>query len=91
MSWLSHLSWVFVGPSVRPYKEDYNVSAMELLYGVLLSLPRELVDDTQLPSATFLEHLRQSTVSALPTKPILAYPALSTKPPASADLVFMRR
>ena len=89
--WPSHLPWVLLGLRAAP-KEDHNLSAAELLYGVPLALPGELLETGEPPAASFLESLRRPP-SMLPTRP-LAVPLASTEPPkalASAAFVFVRR
>ena len=66
--WLSHLPWVLLGLRAAP-KEDHNSSSAELLYGVLLTLPGELLDVQEPPAAIFLEHLHSSP-SSLQTRPL---------------------
>ena len=46
------------GHSAAP-KEDHNISAAELLYGVPLALPGELLETLEPPAASFLENLRR--------------------------------
>ena len=90
--WPSHLPWVLLGLRAAP-KEDHNVSAAELLYGVPLALPGELIEVAEPPAATFLEHLRRPPSAALPTRPLPGPPPTS-EPPANlsnADFVFIRR
>ena len=43
VDWPSHLPWVLLGLRSAP-KEDHNVSSAELLYGVPIALPGELVE-----------------------------------------------
>ena len=88
--WPSRLPWILLGLRAAP-KEDHNVSAAELLYGVPLALPGELLDTAEPPAASFLENLRRPLVS-LPTRPLVGPPPASTPPPAlsSADFVFIK-
>ena len=89
--WPSHLPWVLLGLRSAP-KEDHNVSSAELLYGIPLALPGELLDSKEPPATTFLEHLR-TTPASLPTRP-LGGPEPAAAPPkglSSADFVFVRR
>ena len=44
------------------------MSVAELLYGVPLALPGELLDTTEPPAASFLENLQRSR-SSIPTRP----------------------
>ena len=46
------------------------MSAAELLYGVPLALPGELLDTAEPPGASFLENLRGSPLS-IPTRPLI--------------------
>ena len=89
--WPSHLPWILLGLRSAP-KEDHNVSAAELLYGVPLALPGELVDTAEPPAASFLENLRRSPTS-LPTRPLRGPPPSDTPPKAlaAANFVFIRR
>ena len=89
--WPSHLPWVLLGLRAAP-KEDHNVSAAELLYGVPLALPGELLDTAEPPAASFLQNLRKTPIS-LPTQPITGPPPASGPPRAlsSASFVFVRR
>ena len=92
MDWPSQLPWVLLGLRAVP-KEDHNVSAAELFYGVPLALPGELIEVAELPATTFLENLRQPPSAALPTCP-LPGPPTASEPPAnlsSTDFVFIRR
>ena len=66
--WPSYLPWVLLGLRAAP-KEDHNVSAAELLYGVPLALPGELLDTAEPPAASFLQNLRKTPIS-LPTRPV---------------------
>ena len=86
--WLSHLPWVLLGLRVAP-KEDHNISSTELLYGVPLTLPGELLDVQEPPAAIFLEHLHSSP-SSLQTRPLQAQssPSLPEKL-LSANFVFV--
>ena len=88
--WLSHLPWVLLGLRAAP-KEDHNISSAELLYGVPLTLPGELLDVQEPPAAIFLEHLRSSP-SSLQTRPLQAQsaPGLPEKL-LSANFVFVRK
>ena len=90
--WPSHLPWVLLGLRAAP-KEDHNMSAAELLYGVPLALLGELVDNAEPPAAIFLERFRRLPTTALPTRP-LARPPPPKSPPAKLDtagFVFVRR
>ena len=90
--WLSHLPWILLGLRSAP-KEDHNISSAELLYGVPLTLPGELLESEEPPAATFLEKLQQSSTSFLPTRPV-AGPSPSADPPKAlqtADFVFIRK
>ena len=90
--WPSHLPWVLLGLRAAP-KEDHNVSAAELLYGIPLALPGQLVDTAEPPAATFLDLLRRPPSTSLPTRP-LSGPPPAQKPPAklmATDFVFVRR
>ena len=90
--WLSHLPWILLGLWSAP-KEDHNVSSAELLCGVPLTLPGELLESEEPPAATFLEKLRQTSTSFLPTRPV-AGPSPSADPPKAlrtADFVFIRK
>ena len=89
--WPAHLPWVLLGLRAAP-KEDHNISAAELLYGVPLALPGELLETSEPPAASFLENLRRCPTS-IPTWPITG-PQPSPDPPrglASASFVFVRR
>ena len=89
--WPAHLPWVLLGLRAAP-KEDFNVSAAELLYGVPLSLPGELLDQVEPPAASFIESLRRPPTS-LPTRP-LAGQVPTDRPPkelAFCQFVFVRR
>ena len=88
--WLSHLPWVLLGLRAAP-KEDHNISSAELLYGVPLTLPGELLDVQESPSAIFLEHICSSP-SSLQTRPLQAQcsPGLPEKL-LSANFVFVRK
>ena len=84
---LSHLPWVLAAP-----KEDHNVSAGELLYGVHLALPGELLNTAEPPAASFLENLHRLPIS-LPNRPLSGLPRAPTPPSAlsSADFLFFKR
>ena len=89
--WTAHLPWVLLGLRAAP-KEDHNVSAAELLYGVPLALPGELLDTAEPPAASFLENLRRSPLS-IPTRPLTG-PSPAVDPPShltSVDFVFVKR
>ena len=87
--WPSHLPWVLLGLRAAP-KEDHNVSAAELLYGVPLALPGELLDTAEPPAASFLQNLQKTPIS-LPTRPVTSPPPASGPPRAlsSASFVFV--
>ena len=89
--WPSHLPWVLLGLRAAP-KEDYNISAAELLYGAPLALPGELLDSVEPPAASFLEGLRRPPIS-LPTRPLKGPPPTTGPPKAlsAAYFVFVRR
>ena len=90
--WPSHLPWVLLGLRSAP-KEDHNVSSAELLYGVPIALPGELVDTAEPPATIFLENLRRPPPVGLPTRP-LPSSSPSTGPLQrlmEADFVFIRR
>ena len=89
--WTAHLPWVLLGLRAAP-KEDHNISAAELLYGLPLALPGELLDTAEPPAASFLENLRK-TPTSLPTRPITGPPPASSPSRAlsSASFVFVRR
>ena len=89
--WPAHLPWVLLGLRAAP-KEDHNVSAAELLYGVPLALPGELLETAEPPAASFLENLRRPPTS-IPTQPPNG-PLSTSEPPknlSSAAFVFVRR
>ena len=68
------------------------MSAAELLYGVPLALPGELLDTAEPPAASFLENLRRSPLS-IPTRPLTG-PSPVVDPPShlsSVDFVFVKR
>ena len=89
--WPAHLPWVLLGLRAAP-KEDHNVSAAELLYGVPLALPGELLETAEPPAASFLENLRRPPTS-IPTRPPNGPPSTSEPPKnlSSAAFVFVRR
>ena len=89
--WPSHLPWILLSLRAAP-KVDHKVSAAELLYGVPLALPGELLDTAEPPAAIFLEHLCRSPAS-LPTRPLSGPPPTLLPPQSlsSADFVFIRR
>ena len=92
MDWPSHLPWVLLGLRSAP-KEDHNVSSAELLCGVPIALPGELVDTAEPPATAFLENLHWPPPVGLPTR------TLSSAPPSpgplqrlmAADFVFIHR
>ena len=92
VDWPSHLPWVLLGLPSAP-KEDHNVFSAELLYGVSIALPGELVDTAEPPATAFLKNLRRPPPVGLPTR------TLSSAPPSPgpvqrlivADFVFIRR
>ena len=89
--WPAHLPWVLLGLRVAP-KEDHNISAAELLYGVPLALPGELLETSEPLAASILENLRRCPTS-IPTRPITG-PQPSLDPPkglSSASFVFVQR
>ena len=88
--WPSHLPWVLLGLRAAP-KEDHNVSAAELLYGVTLALPGELVETAEPPAAIFLERLRRPPTTALPTRPLAGPPQSPPTKLDTASFVFVRR
>ena len=68
------------------------MSSAELLYGVPIALPGELVDTAEPPATTFLENLRQPPPVGLPTRPLPSFTP-STGPLQrlmEADFVFVR-
>ena len=89
--WPAHLPWILLGLRAA-LKEDHNVSVAELLYGVPLGLPGELLDTAKPPATNFLEHLHWAPTS-LPTRPLTG-PLPALVPPqalATAGFVFIRR
>jgi transposase InsO family protein len=62
--WPEHLPWVLLGLRVAP-KDDSGVSSVELVYGVPLTLPGQLLSSSEPPAADFLDQLR--AVSLPPT------------------------
>ena len=88
--WPAHLPWVLLGLRAAP-KEDHNVSAAELLYGVPLALPGELLETSEPPAASFLENLRRPPTS-IPKRPPNGPPSTSEPPKnlSSAAFVFVR-
>jgi hypothetical protein len=62
--WYSHLPWVMMGLRTTP-KEDYGLSSAKMVYGEPLALPDKFLDSTELPSASFLQQLRQQMSSFL--------------------------
>ena len=90
--WPSHLPWVLLGLRAAP-KEDHNVSAAELLYGVPLALPGELVETAEPPATDFLENLRRPSPLSLPVRPFSGHQLNKGAPDrlASAAFVFVRR
>ena len=68
------------------------MSAAELLYGVPLALPGELLDTAEPPASSFLESLPRSPLS-IPMRPLIG-PPLAVDPPShltSGDFVFVRQ
>ena len=92
VDWPSHLPWVLLGLRSAP-KEDHNVSSAELLYGVPIALPGELVETAEPPATAYLENLHWPPPVGLPTR------TLSSAPPSpgplqrlmAADFVFIHR
>ena len=69
------------------------MSAAELLYGIPLALPGQLVDTAEPPASTFLELLCRPPSSSLPNRPLTGPPPAQT-PPAklmATNFVFVRR
>ena len=74
-------------------KEDSNTSSAELVYGVPLALPGELLSSPELPAVEFLQLLRQQPPQPLPTRP-LTYSEAASAPSRQlleATYVFVRR
>jgi hypothetical protein len=72
-------------------KEDGNVSAAELVYGVALALLAEFLSTAEPPGAEFLQKLQQVKIPA--TRP-LSYAEVTAKLPAAmlqASHVYVRR
>ena len=90
--WASHLPWVLLGLRSAP-KEDHNVSSAELLYGVPLALPGELVDTAEQLTAIFLENLRRPPAAGLPMRQLAhtSSPSSPVQRLMTADYVFVRR
>ena len=88
----SHLPWVLLGLRFA-LKEDHNVSSAELLYGVPLALPGELVDTAEPPATLFLENLRWPPAAGLPTRQLApaSSPSIPLQQLMTADYVFVRR
>jgi len=90
--WPSHLPWILLGLRSAP-KEDSNTSSAELVYGVPLALPGELLSSPELPAVEFLQLLRQQPPQPLPTRP-LTYSEAASAPSRQlleATYVFVRR
>jgi hypothetical protein len=88
--WPEHLPWVLLGLSTAP-KEDSAISSAELMFGMLLSLPAEFIQDAEPPAEHFLERLRGMEMPA--TSP-LTYAEVAAKPPTAlmeASHVYIRR
>ena len=84
------LLWVLLGLRSAP-KEDYNVSSAELLYGIPLALPGELVDTAEPPADMFLENLRQPPAVGLPMRQLAptSSPSSPVQQLMTADYVFV--
>ena len=90
--WPQHLPWVLLGLRAAP-KEDAGVSSAEVLYGVPLVLPGELVTTPEQGPRAVLEHLRRQPPVAIPTRP-LSYAEVVSQPLQqiqAASHVFIRR
>jgi hypothetical protein len=55
--WPRHLPWVLLGLRAVPH-EDSAVSAEELVFGALLTLPGPLINTTKLPQSSFMQQLQ---------------------------------
>ena len=88
----SHLPWVLLGLRFA-LKEDHNVSSAELLYGVPLALPGELVDTAEPPATLFLENLQWPPAAGLPTRQLApaSSPSIPLQQLMTADYIFVRR
>jgi hypothetical protein len=88
--WPEHLPWVLLGLRAAP-KDDSGVSSAELVYGVPLTLPGQLLSFSEPPASDFLDQLR--TVHLPPTR-VKTYAEAAATTPASllaAKYVYIRK
>jgi hypothetical protein len=74
--WPLHLPWVLMGLQATP-TEDTGVSATEIVFGVPLVLPGQILDTEEPPPADFIAILRQSNLPP-PSRP-LSYAQMAAK------------
>jgi hypothetical protein len=88
--WPSHLPWVLLGLHAAP-KEDTNISSAELVFGVPLALPGELLPSSELPIQAFLHRLR-SCPAPPATRPLMYAQATASVPSSlfTAPFVYIR-
>jgi hypothetical protein len=89
--WPLHLPWVLMGLPAAP-TEDTGVSATEIVFGVPLVLPGQILDTEEPPPADFIARLRQSGPPP-PSRP-LSYAQMAAKLAAallSAVFVYIRK
>jgi hypothetical protein len=89
--WPLHLPWVLMGLRAAP-TEDTGVSATEIVFGVPLVLPGQILDTEEPPPADFIARLRQS--GPLPPSRPLSYAQMAAKLAAallSAVFMYIRK
>jgi hypothetical protein len=88
--WPDHLPWVLLGLRAAP-KDTSGISSAELVYGVPLTLPGQLLVSPEPPAAQFVEMLR-STLPP-PTRPLRETQAATTIPASlmSARFVYVKK
>jgi transposase InsO family protein len=87
--WPEHLPWVLLGLRAAP-KDSSGISSAELVYGVPLTLPGQLLHPAEPPVETFVEQLR--SIQPPPTRPLLFAQAAASVPQSlmSARFVYVR-
>ncbi len=86
--WPGHIPWVLLSLFTTP-KEDAAVSSAELVFGVPLVLPGELLEVKEPPAAVFLEKLRVQPPNSLPTRPLSYSEVLRSPPSHLKDVLFV--
>ena len=87
--WPEHLPWVLFGLRSAP-KEDSAMSSAELVFGVPLALPGQLITSSEAPVQEVVDRLRQ--IQPLPTRPLTyAEAASGLQRLQQAQFVYVRK